>query len=89
MSLEELSAEGNRVLGAVSQGLPSSAGPAGAAATQANHLAPESAARSSLHPLFAVVPACALAAAFVHIATGYELQDDWHASRFENNPHTQ
>ena len=64
MSLDELSAEANRVL----------------AAASASETSPEAAARASgrstLHPLFAIAPAIAIAATFVHIATGYELQDD-------------
>jgi hypothetical protein len=80
MSLEELSAEANRVLAATSStGLPSggenTSSSSGGGGARAKPAAVES--RSGLHPLFAVVPACAIAATFVHIATGYELQDDW------------
>ena len=65
MSLDELSAEANRVLAAAS-----------ASETSPEAAARASGGRSTLHPLFAIVPAIAIAATFVHIATGYELQDD-------------
>ena len=94
MSIEELSAEAHRVLAATgtsSAGLPagsettscsSSSSSSSSSSPQARPAVGES--RSSLHPLTAVVSACAIAATFVHIATQYELQDDWR--RPSNHP---